>query len=262
LVEPEKPSYEQFGLRGYSMHSCIHSWTRCVLNKEWDWEMARLALWCTASTIPKPNADNWWIIQRRLLQHAVRCVYLVMNNLVKTERSEWCFHSLGNLYRDQGKLAEAEKMYERALQGNEEALGPKHTSTLDTVHTLGNLYRDLGKLAEAEKMFERALQEYKEVLGPILVSTYVPALDTMFNLGIIYSEMNEKDMAKAMYEKAFSGFTIVRGPLSKECQDIRLELEGLELAPPSADIRKVVPKRVAKDKSVSAIRNNLAKLET
>ena len=43
-------------------------------------------------------------------------------------------HMLGVLYSDQGKLDEAEKMYMRALQGYEEALGAKHTSTLQTVN--------------------------------------------------------------------------------------------------------------------------------
>jgi hypothetical protein len=38
-------------------------------------------------------------------------------------------------------MAEAEKMYLRALQGYEKARGPNHTSTLDTVHNLGNLYK-------------------------------------------------------------------------------------------------------------------------
>jgi tetratricopeptide (TPR) repeat protein len=37
-------------------------------------------------------------------------------------------NNLGNLYGDQGKLAEAEQMYVRALAGNEKALGPDHTS--------------------------------------------------------------------------------------------------------------------------------------
>ena len=38
-------------------------------------------------------------------------------------------HNLGVLYRDQGKLAEAEQMYQRALAGYEKALGPDHAST-------------------------------------------------------------------------------------------------------------------------------------
>ena len=50
--------------------------------------------------------------------------------------------NLGVLYTDQGKLDEAEKMYQRALQGNEKAWGPDHTSTLNTVNNLGNLYAD------------------------------------------------------------------------------------------------------------------------
>jgi Tfp pilus assembly protein PilF len=51
-------------------------------------------------------------------------------------------HMLSYLYVDQGKLDEAEKMYQRALQGREKALGADHTSTLDIVNNLGNLYRD------------------------------------------------------------------------------------------------------------------------
>ncbi|OXV07471.1 hypothetical protein Egran_04766 [Elaphomyces granulatus] len=73
-------------------------------------------------------------------------------------------HRLGLLYADQGKLDEAEKMYQRALQGYEKALGPGHTSTLRTVYNLGLLYADQGKLDEAEKMYQRALQGYEKAL--------------------------------------------------------------------------------------------------
>ncbi|KAJ0348322.1 hypothetical protein COL154_013762, partial [Colletotrichum chrysophilum] len=62
--------------------------------------------------------------------------------------------NLGNLYKDQGRLKEAEAMYERALQGKEKALGPDHTSTLATVGNLGNLYSDQGRLKEAEAMHD------------------------------------------------------------------------------------------------------------
>ena len=51
-------------------------------------------------------------------------------------------HNLGDLYTNQGKLAETEKMYQRALKGYEKALGPEHTFTLDIVNNLGSLYAD------------------------------------------------------------------------------------------------------------------------
>jgi tetratricopeptide (TPR) repeat protein len=70
-------------------------------------------------------------------------------------------HNLGIAYREQGKLEEAEEMFERALEGYE-ALGAKHTSTLCAVHTLSILYGEQGKLKEAEEMFERALIVYEE----------------------------------------------------------------------------------------------------
>jgi tetratricopeptide (TPR) repeat protein len=76
------------------------------------------------------------------------------------------------LYSNWGKLDEAEKMYQRALQGKEKALGPKHTSTLSTVNNLGNLYADQGKMDEAEEMCQRALQGYEKVLGRERVKTY------------------------------------------------------------------------------------------
>jgi tetratricopeptide (TPR) repeat protein len=61
---------------------------------------------------------------------------------------------LGLLYADRGKLDEAEKMYQRALQGKTKAWGPDHASTLDTAKLLGILYQSQGKLDEAEKMYQ------------------------------------------------------------------------------------------------------------
>jgi Tfp pilus assembly protein PilF len=101
--------------------------------------------------------DKWWLLQRRLLQHAAKYDRLIVDGKVDVEGMEWALHNLGGLYAGQGKLAEAEKMYTRALQGREEALGPDHTSTLIIVNNLGVLYANQGKLAEAENMFTRAL---------------------------------------------------------------------------------------------------------
>ena len=62
--------------------------------------------------------------------------------------------NLENLYKSQGKITEAEAMYERALVGKEKTLGPKHSSTLCTVDNLGSLYKSQGKITEVEAMYE------------------------------------------------------------------------------------------------------------
>jgi Flp pilus assembly protein TadD len=49
-------------------------------------------------------------------------------------------NNLGAIYWNQGKLAEAKRMLQQALQGSKKALGAEHTSTLLIVSNLGTLY--------------------------------------------------------------------------------------------------------------------------
>ncbi|KAH7016555.1 uncharacterized protein B0I36DRAFT_436187 [Microdochium trichocladiopsis] len=107
-----------------------------------------------------------------------------------------------------GKLGEAEKMYLRALDGREKALGPDHTSTLDTVNNLGNLYKSKGKLGEAEKMYLRALDGREKALGPDHTST----LDTVNNLGNLYKSKGKLGEAEKMYLRALDGREKALGP--------------------------------------------------
>ncbi|KAH8704348.1 hypothetical protein GQ44DRAFT_778188 [Phaeosphaeriaceae sp. PMI808] len=208
LVDPDRSYQLQFGSGGYSVHSCVHSWTAFVLNHKWDERLAQVALTCVASEIPMSNERDWWMLQRRLLQHASRQEQLISGGKVDLEGIEWALHMLGILYADQGKLAEAEAMYSRVLQGKEEALGPKHTSTLDTINNLGNLYKDQGKLAEAEAMYSRALQGKEEALGPKHTST----LNTVNNLGNLYTNQGKLAEAEAMYNRALQGKEEALGP--------------------------------------------------
>ena len=139
--------------QGYSMHSCVHSWTVHVLNQERDANMAGLALECVGRHLPDTNQHNSLVTERRLMRHAVRSCRLIAGGSVDSEGREDYLHNLGGMFANQGQHDEAEKMYQRALQGKEKAWGPEHTSTLDTVNNLGALYADLGRLDEAEKMY-------------------------------------------------------------------------------------------------------------
>ena len=238
LVEPDRSYQLQFGSGGYSVHSCVHSWTTFVLNQEWDERLAQAALTCVASEIPMRDAKDSWMLQRRLLQHASRQERLILGGKVDLKGMEWALHMLGILYANQGKLAEAEAMYSRALQGREEALGPKHTSTLETVNNLGALYASQGKLAEAEAMYSRALQGYEEALGPQLLPLYLPALNTIFAFGDLFSQTDRKDLAKVMYSRALSGYTSVQGPSSKWCRQLEDRLQTLQVTSAKSETSK------------------------
>ncbi|KAL1893605.1 hypothetical protein Sste5346_006436 [Sporothrix stenoceras] len=132
-----------------------------------------------------------------------------MIEVQESEQGSYNLHpSLASLYRDQGRLPEAEAMYQRALQGYEKALGSDHTSTLDMVNNLGVLYRDQGRLPEAEAMFQRALQGKEKALGP----DHASALATVNNLGNLYCDQGRLPEAEAMFLRALQGKEKALGP--------------------------------------------------
>ena len=202
LVEIASSSQEWIESKGYSIHRCVHSWIIHALNQEWDCDLARLALKFVGAHVPREEDIQPWLIERRLLQHAGRCSYMVLNNLVLDDNITWECHQLGILYADQGKLAEAEQMYQRALQGTEKAWGPEHTPTLSIVHNLGNLYAGQGKLVEAEQMYLQALQGHEKAWGLEHTST----LDIVNNLGNLYASQDKLAEAEQMYQRALQGY--------------------------------------------------------
>ena len=208
LVEVDNSSLELLESRGYSIHGCVHSWSIHVLNQEWDFSLARVALKSVVLHIPDEQANQPWLTQRRLLQHTARCSYIVLNGLVPDDGMNEIYFSLGYLLKEQGKLVEAEQMYQRALQGKEKAGGPEHMSTFDTINNLAVLYAGQGKLVEAEQMYQRALQGKEKIWGP----KHILTLDTVNNLANLYTNQGKLIEAEQMYQRALQGKEKAWGP--------------------------------------------------
>ena len=75
-------------------------------------------------------------------------------------------NNLAGLFQDQGRLAEAEPLFKRALEARERVLGKEHPETLLGVNNLAALFQAQGRLAEAEPLYKRALEARERVLGP------------------------------------------------------------------------------------------------
>jgi len=192
----------------YSVHPVVHQWCyhKTVKNRN---ATARLALIILGSTVPQQTNRNYWVVERRLLPHCNH-LHKVMKDMPVASLKEYggsnlllySYHMLGNLCSDQGKLKEAEEMYQRALKGYEKAWGSEHTSTLSIVNNLGLLYRDQGKLKKAEEMYQRALKGKKEAWG----SEHTSTLETVNNLGNLYSDQGKLKEAEEMYQRALKGY--------------------------------------------------------
>ena len=64
---------------------------------------------------------------------------------------------MGNLLRDQGKLAEAEPLFREALVASRSVLGERHPDTLIATNNLANLLQDVGQADAAAPLFYEAL---------------------------------------------------------------------------------------------------------
>jgi tetratricopeptide (TPR) repeat protein len=189
--------------------------------------MAGIALECVGRRIPDNNAQNSWVTQRRLLRHLTRCWGYFIDGRLDDDGKDWVLYSFGYMCSNQGRLDEAEKMYQQALAGKEKAWGPEHTSTLDMVNNLGLLYANLGQLDEAEKMYQRALAGYTKALGKDAVKKYIPALNTAQNLANLFQQTGRAKEAEELYGQALFGVEAVFGRLSDRYKGIINALDTL-----------------------------------
>jgi len=198
----------------HSMHAVLHQWCYSLSVGKDQMELSAIAIGIVVLAIPSESDHKYRVLQRRLLPHATQvyrwilCARRVLSEWMNDSHEGWLFHTFGLFFADQGKLAEAEKMYQQALEGKEKTLGPEHTSTLNTFNNLGNLYADQGKLAKAEKIYQRVLKGYEKALGPEHIST----LRTINNLGLLYADQGKLAEAEKMYQRALEGYEKTLGP--------------------------------------------------
>ena len=70
------------------------------------------------------------------------------------------------LYKAQGKYAEAAPLYRRSLAISEKALGPEHPDVALSLNNLALLYQTQGNYAEAAPLYRRSLAISEKALGP------------------------------------------------------------------------------------------------
>src|SRR5262249_1183253 len=76
-------------------------------------------------------------------------------------------NNLAELYRDQGRYADAEPLPQRALVILEQTLGPGHPDVAASLNGLALLYHTQGRYAQAEPLYQRALAIVEHVLGSL-----------------------------------------------------------------------------------------------
>ena len=130
---------------------------------------------------------------------------------------------LSEIYKKQGRLAEAEAMWRPLLADFEATLGPDDELTVEVCFEIGWVLMVQGKLLEAEAMCQRALSGYKKVLGMDHESTVV----TSYNLGLVLKRQRKLHEAEDIFQQAFSGYQKIRGTDHQYTKDAAFQLNKI-----------------------------------
>ena len=124
------------------------------------------------------------------------------------------------LYQAQGRYAEAEPLYKRALAIEEKALGPEHPDIATSLNNLALLYQVQGRYAEAEPLYKRALAIGEKALGP----EHPDVATSLNNLAELYQAQGRYAEAEPLYKRALA---IGEKALGPEHPDVAISLNNL-----------------------------------
>jgi tetratricopeptide (TPR) repeat protein/CHAT domain-containing protein len=119
-----------------------------------------------------------------------------------------------------GRYAEAEQLYQRALEIAEKARGPEHPDTASALHNLGMAFEGQGRYARAELIFKRALAISEKVAAPDQTATALQDLANLFSRQGRYAE------AEPLYQRALGIREKALGPEHTNVADILHNLAG------------------------------------
>ncbi len=131
-------------------------------------------------------------------------------------------NNLAELYRAQGRYAEAEPLHRRSLTIREKALGPDHSDVGQSLNNLALLYEAQGRYADAEPLYRRALSINDRALGP----NHPSVGTTLNNLAELYRAQGRYAEAEPLHRRSL---TIREKALGPDHSDVGQSLNNLAL---------------------------------
>jgi len=141
-----------------------------------------------------------------LLEHAVEA----QRRTLGPENTETLrtMSDLAEVLREEGRIAEPEKLDRETLEIRRRVLGPEHPDTIASQYALALILADEGHYAEAEKLYRETLDIERRILGAEDPST----LNSMTHLAsVLMFEWRHAD-AEELYREAFDIQRRVLGP--------------------------------------------------
>ena len=170
-----------------------------MLNKRKFFSMVLPAMvaWCTLLLVASDSAAaDVGIVQKEQV--------LGLENLEEASN----FNERALVLFRQGRYAEAEPLYKRALAIREKQLGPDHPNVAASLNNLAMLYRHQGRYAEAEPLYKRTLSIVEKQLDP----EHPNVAASLNNLAELYRYQDRVAEAEPLYKRSLSILEKQLGP--------------------------------------------------
>ena len=102
--------------------------------------------------------------------------------------------NLAELYHNQGRYDESERLQRRALEVNERILGRDHPETLTSLNNIAGLYQTLGRYDDAEPLYRRVIEASDRVRG----KDHPDTLTALNNLASLYEAQGRYSEAELL----------------------------------------------------------------
>jgi tetratricopeptide (TPR) repeat protein len=109
-------------------------------------------------------------------------------------------NNLGELYKAQGRYAQAELLHKRSLAIREKALGADHPYVATSLNNLGELYKAQGQYAQAELLHKRSLAIREKALG----ADHPDVAMSLNNLAGLYENQGQYAQAESLYKRSLA----------------------------------------------------------
>ncbi len=164
-----------------------------------------------------------WPECERLMPHSAACMQHADTFEVVSAGVALLASRMGYYLQGRAAYAEAEPLFRRAVEGNEQVLGPANPDTLRSMNNLAGLLQARGDFDGAEPLYWRALEGNERVLGPAHPDTLL----SVNNLAALLYSKGDFDGAEPLLRRALEGFEKLLGSAHPSTKTVRGNLLGL-----------------------------------
>ncbi len=189
-----------------------------AVQRQW----AERAVRAAAEAFPLAEFANWARCEL-YLPHAQVCAQLIDEYHFSFPEAARLLHSAGRYLYDRGLYAQAEPLYQHALDMRKQLVGLGHPDTASILNDLARLYVLEGKYEQAEPLLQQALAIRERVLGP----EHPEIARTLKDLGWLYSSQGKYQQAEPFLQSALTIGEQALGPIHPDVAEILNDLAAL-----------------------------------